>query len=277
MRITFVAFLLGAWLAPVASASEAPPAPPPAQALWELGAVGIGLSQQAYPGAEEDVSRAALLPYAIYRGNWLRADRDTVGLRALKTERLELDLGLGGSLGARSSRIAARDGMPRLGHLVELGPRLQLRLGEAVGGRWKLELPLRAVFDASDDFRHRGASFEPELVFERRTRGGLAYSARLGGLWGDRQLADTFYGVAPGFATALRPAYEAEAGRIAWRLATSASLPLNADWRVFGFARWQTVSGAANAASPLVRRDGGWAAGMGLSYVWKRSSRLAGD
>lgn len=249
--------------------------------LWEVGGFALGITQQAYPGSDEDVSRALAVPYFIYRGEVLRADRDTAGLRAVKTERWELDVGFGGSLGARADKIQAREGMPRLGTMVEAGPRLQVRLGDlnAPGGsgRWKVELPVRAVFDVNDGWRHKGAAFEPALVFERRARGGWTYSTRVAAVWGDGKLADTFYGVRASEALATRPAYAAKSGLIAWRLGASASVPLSEDWRLFTFARWQTVAGAANEASPLVRRESGWSGGIGVSWTWMRSAQSAKD
>lgn len=64
---------------------------------------------------------------------------------------------------------------------------------------------------------------------------------------------------------------------MAWRLAASMSREIGPDWRVFGYARLNTVQGAANEASPLVRQRGGASAGLGLAYTWKRSARPAQD
>jgi MipA family protein len=250
----------------------------PARPLWEIGAVGGLLSQQAYPGAEQNVQRGLLLPYAIYRGRFLRVDRGGAGVRAVKTETFEFDVGFSGSLGSSSSKIDARQGMPNLGNLAEFGPRLKWNLGEGPGnGRWRMDFPLRGVFDIGDGFAHQGMAFEPELSFERRSSGGWGYSTSIGAFWGDRRLNDHFYGVAPAFATGTRPAYEARSGLIAWRLSTGLSRALSRDWRIFLFGRIDTVAGAANAASPLVRRDTGASAGVGLTYTWMRSERSAED
>ena len=48
--------------------------------LWEVGVFTMGVSQQAYPGADQQLNRALLLPYAIYRGEVFRADRSGVGV-----------------------------------------------------------------------------------------------------------------------------------------------------------------------------------------------------
>ena len=48
------------------------------QPLWEVGAVAVGVSQQAYPGAGQTVERGLALPYFIYRGRVLRADGSAI-------------------------------------------------------------------------------------------------------------------------------------------------------------------------------------------------------
>lgn len=260
-------------LAPLAHAQnqEGPP-------RWEVGAVGVAVSQQAYPGSDEHLSRLRVLPYGLYRGRWLRADGDTVGLRAARTSQWELDIGAAGSFGGGGDDIRARRGMPRLGTLVEFGPRLKWRLGDAAAdGGWRLTLPLRAVFDLSDNLRHRGWALEPELTRGWRPAQGWRTSMSLGAIVADRELADTFYGVRAAEATALRPAYQARSGLVAWRLSASFNRELNRDWRVFGFVRTDSLAGAANRASPLVRQTTGTTVGLGVSVTLARSSASGVD
>lgn len=268
-------------LLPLALASLALPALAQDQAavpLWELGAVGLAARQQAYPGASVQVNGALLLPYLIYRGEYLRADRGGAGLRAVRTPTFEVDIGVAGSFGSSSEEIAVRRGMPDIGTLVQFGPRLKWNIGSGPGhGRWRAEFPLRGVLDLEHQLAHRGMAFEPELIFERRSNNGWSYSTSIGAVWGDRRLADTFYAVAPDQALAGRPAYRAEGGLITWRLAASFSRKLSPDWRLFGFARADSVAGAANEASPLVQQTTGTSIGLGVTYTWKTSDRPAAD
>jgi MipA family protein len=246
-------------------------------ALWEIGGVAFGVSQQAYPGSDQQVNRALPLPYFLYRGEVLRADRDTAGIRALKTDTFELDVGFAGSFGASSGALDARQGMRELGTMVELGPRLKWRLGDtAGGGRLTAEFPLRAVFDLSDKGAYRGVSFEPRLVYAIRS-GPWRYGASVGAIVADTRLAQTFYQVNASEATAGRPAYTAESGLVAWRAGGLFSRSLGRDWNLFGFARLDSVAGAANESSPLVRRKTGGSLGLGLSYTWLRSEQRAQD
>jgi MipA family protein len=249
----------------------------PGPALWEVGGVAFGASQQAYPGADQQVNRALALPYVVYRGQWLRADRDTTGIRALKTDTLELDVGVAGSFGASQGELDARRGMRQLGTLVELGPRLKWRLNtDPDGGKLTAEFPLRGVFDLSDKGAHRGMSFEPRLVYERQS-GPWRHGSSVGAIVADTRLAQTFYQVNPQEAIAGRPAYAAESGLVAWRLSTSLSRRLSRDWFMFGVARLDSVAGAANEASPLVRSKTGASVGLGVAYTWMRSEQAAQD
>lgn len=260
-------------------AQGVPEAPPSSgKPLWELGVVGFGTSQQAYPGSAERTNRGLVVPYAVYRGQFWRVDRDTVGLRAVKTPSFELDIGFAGSFGARSKDLPSRSGMPDLGTLVEFGPRVKWHLGAGpAGSRLRADAALRGVYDLSDGLAYRGVTFEPRLVLENRSRSGWNHSASVSLVAGNRRLGDTLYGVAPAFATGSRPAYAADSGLVAWRLGVSASKSLNPDWLLFGFARLESLAGAANRASPLVERRTGATVGMGLSYTWARSSTRVPD
>jgi outer membrane scaffolding protein for murein synthesis (MipA/OmpV family) len=251
---------------------------PPPLPLWEAGLFGFGITQTAYPGADERVSRALALPYVIYRGRYLRADRGTVGLRALKTPRIEMDIGFAATLGSHSSDIAARQGMADLGTMIEFGPRLKIYLGDELSGRGdsRLQFPLREVIDISHGFVSRGIAFEPQWVTDTRLKRWFV-SFNLGAMFGDGKLSNTYYGVAPAEATPTRPRYVARSGLIALRAGLFAAHPLSRDVRMFYLLRIDSLAGAANRDSPLVRRNIGWTAGIGLSWALSRSEQVAFD
>ena len=195
-----------------------------------------------------------------------------------KTDRFELDVSFAGSLSSGGKSLRAREGMPRLGSMVEFGPVARWFLnGRKATERLTLELPLRGVFEASDLRRHRGMSLEPELSLDHRARGGWSYGLSAGLLFGDRRLGSTYYTVAPSEALPDRPAFEARAGLIAWRLKGGVSRQLTPDLRMFAFGRFESVAGAENRASPLVRQTNGASIGIELTYTLMRSSARASD
>lgn len=247
--------------------------------LWEVGVAAGVVSMPAFPASTERSSRALILPFVMYRGEVLRVDRSSISARVLRSDDYEFDIGFAASLPANSEDIAARRGMPDLGTLVEFGPRLKLTLARPTpGSQVRLELPVRAVLELKRGVHPQGASFEPELVYESRDfRAGWRGAASGSLVFGDRRLNNYFYGVAPEFSGAARPAYEAQAGLIATRLGVSTSKDLTPEVRVFAFVRYERYDGAANRASPLFLQSHGTSAGIGLTWTLSRSKRRAVD
>jgi outer membrane scaffolding protein for murein synthesis (MipA/OmpV family) len=197
----------------------------------------------------------------------------------MRTDTMELDVGFSGALPASSEAIPARRGMPDLGTLIEFGPRLKWTLGQPTpGSRLRLELPLRTVLEFNGGVRDQGVAFEPALVHESRdVGGGWSLSTRASLILGDRKLNGYFYDVEKQYATSQRPAFEAQPGLIATRLALATTKKLTQDLRVFGFARWETYAGAANQNSPLMLQTTGSSVGIGLNWTLGRSESRVSD
>ncbi len=249
--------------------------------LWELGMGGVGLSQLAYPGSGVRVDRFLAVPYFIYRGPIIRVDDGDLALRAIRSDRIELDMGVAAAFGSNSAEVPLREGMPRLGTLLEIGPRLSYRFGLIIPGRpnkehpLTLEMPLRGVFDADDSFAFRGWTFEPKLQWRRKLPARFDIRVSSGLLFGTRRLNDYFYGVAPQFARAGRDAYDASGGLITARVGVFLGRRITRNWRLVGFARVDHVGGSANQDSPLVEQRTGWTAGIGFSWKLLESTQRA--
>lgn len=246
--------------------------------LWEVGVLGGVASTPAYPGSDDRSSRGLVLPFLIYRGEVVRVDQSGIGARLLRSDRVELDVGLAASLPARSSDVAARDGMPNLGTLLEAGPRLKITMARpSDASRIRLDLPLRAVIEARGGVRGQGYTFEPKVVYESAGPGERwTFDANVGMVIGDRKINRYFYEVEPQFASASRPAYEADAGLLLVRAGVSGSrMFFGDDLRLFGFMRYESYAGAANHDSPLMKRDTGLSAGVGFAWTIKRSAQRA--
>jgi MipA family protein len=239
--------------------------------LWELGLVGIAADQPAYPGSDQNIARVRVLPFGLYRGSLLRVEGGGIGLRAVRTPRFEWDVSGAGAFGSASNKVHAREGMRGIGTLVEIGPALKINLGDLVEPKrdphlTQLELPVRAVFDVNDGFAHHGWSFEPRLSHTAWSGGSFTLVVSAGALFGDRSLNSLYYGVDAPYATARRPAYDARGGLIATRLNASLRQKINPTLRLQYFAQFETVRGAANESSPLVRSKQD--VGFGVSLIW---------
>lgn len=261
----------GALLA-ISCSAQAQPLP-----LWEVGMFGGAATTPAYPGSSDRSTRALVLPFFIYRGEIMRVDQSGIGARLLRSERTEFDVGLAASLPAKSDDVSAREGMPNLGLLLELGPRLKVTLVKPTeNSRLRLDLPVRAVIEARSGVRTQGWTFEPKIVYEAHgPQEHWTFDANVGMVIGDRKINRYFYEVQPAYATPERPAYAADAGLMLVRAGVSTSRLLNPDLRVFGFVRYESYAGAANRDSPLMQQRTGTSAGLAFAWTIKRSGQLA--
>jgi outer membrane scaffolding protein for murein synthesis (MipA/OmpV family) len=282
MRTRLSLALAGACLLSTSLAHAAEPVAPaepiePNLPLWEAGIGAAGFSTPAYPGSADRSNRGLVLPFVIYRGKTFRADQNGVGARLLNTDKVEFDIGFSGSLPAHSDDVDARRGMPDLGTLVEFGPRVKYKFADLGDrGRVRFELPLRAVIEARSGLRRQGWTMEPRLVWEKRgEQARWTMEAQLGAVFGDRRINRYFYEVAPQYATADRPAYQADAGLLLVRTGLFGTWRMNPDVRMFGFVRYETYSGAANQDSPLMKKSTGTSAGLGFAWTFARSAARA--
>lgn len=255
--------VLCALLAAPAAADELP--------LWELGA-GIGaLALPDYRGSDQGRGYVLPVPYVVYRGDFLKADRRGIRGELFDSERVDLNVSVSASLPVDSSRNAARAGMPDLQPSVELGPSLEFTLWRSREGRELLELrlPARAAFTIESSPHAIGWIATPNLNLDLRGRGALAgwnFGLLAGPIYGSRRLHEYFYSVAPEFATPARPAYAAPGGYAGLQFLAAASRRFNGFW-VGAFIRADTLRGAAFEASPLVKRDTYFAAGAAIAWV----------
>jgi outer membrane scaffolding protein for murein synthesis (MipA/OmpV family) len=250
--------------------------------LFELGLAAGGGYVPDYPAAGQNHVNGIVLPFPIYRGEFLRSDgKGLLRGRFIHGRDFELDVSLSGSLDADSDNNDARRGMPDLDHLAEFGPRLQWTIARAE--KWAkidLELPLRAVF--STDFssvEHRGYLAEPQIAYQHENflRFGLKLKLGLSAAFASEDLQDFFYQVDAPFVTATRPLFDAEAGYLGSRLRLSLLYPLGKHLRLFLIGDAESHHGAANEDSPLFREKLTYGAGIGLIWSFYQSERTVNE
>ncbi|MBK9363702.1 MAG: MipA/OmpV family protein [Rubrivivax sp.] len=243
--------------------------------LWELGLGVAGLSLPHYRGAEKSTAWLLPVPYAVYRGEILRADRD--GLRALlfDSDRIDFDLSASATAPADNGDEPARAGMPDLAGTVEFGPNLNGRLARGPGWKLQARLPVRAAFTLESRSRAIGWSVMPHLNLDTEWR-GWSFGAQVGWLWGSQRLHAHFYDVAPEFATPTRPVHRARAGHAGWQATLSLSRRDGNRW-IGAFVRADSLAGSALRDSPLVRQSNNLSAGVAVSWVLWQSARLVPD
>ncbi len=246
--------------------------------LWEAG-LGVGaLGFSDYRGADTGHGYLVPVPYVVYRGQFMKADRDGVRGEFFDNRLAEFKVSVSATTPVTSRRNEARAGMPDLEPTFEVGPELDVHLWRSADERVRLDanLPVRRSMTIESRPRAVGWLAAPCLdldVTDIGGRSGWDGSVDVGPLYADAGYHRHFYSVAPAYATATRPAYQAVGGYSGTELWASATRRFPNFW-VFAFARYDSLAGAAFLPSPLVRRQSYWQGGFGIAWIIGKSSRL---
>ncbi len=247
--------------------------------LWEAGA-GISVIQfPHYRGSDESKFYALPIPYFVYRGEFLKVDRQKIRGLFFKRDWAEIDMSFGASVPVKSDENEARRGMNDLDPTLEFGPTFNLHLHKSANENIALDLrlPLRTVFATDLSYlKQTGWVFEPRLNLDLRNTfigPGWNVGVLAGPMFGTRKNYQYFYGVDNAFATTQRPAYNAKGGYGGAQFLVALSKRYPKYW-IGGFASMTNISGAAYEDSPLVKKKNTFAAGIAISWVFKESKQM---
>lgn len=252
-------------------------APAGEKPLWELGAGVTVLQFPAYRGSDENHLFVLPVPYVVYRGEFLKADREGIRGTFFDSDRVELSLSLSASPPVSSDKVKIREGMPDLEPTVEIGPSLDVRLWRSSDERVRLRtrLPLRAGFTVEGSPESTGWQFTPQLNLDWRDPAGMngwTLGVVAGPVYGDRRQHRYFYGVDETQATAARPAFDARGGYAGTQV-LAALWKRFPSWWLGGFVRYDSLAGAVFEGSPLVTRRDYFACGLAVTWVLGESAR----
>jgi outer membrane scaffolding protein for murein synthesis (MipA/OmpV family) len=239
--------------------------------------LGVGLvAFNDYRGADTSHAFPVPVPYFIYRGHILKSDRNGTRAQFFTAPRVEFNLSVAATTPVRDS--SERAGMPDLRSTVELGGSLEAHLWRSDDSRLKLDfrLPARAAATVESQPRMIGVYVTPQLNLdiEQYPRAeGWKLGLLAGPVFETRRYSAYFYSVAPQYATASRPAYEAPGGYAGTQLLVSLTRRFPKYW-IGAYVRYDTLAGASFADSPLVTKNSYWTGGFGFAWIIRQSSRL---
>lgn len=245
--------------------------------LWEIGAGVAALSFPAYRGSENRYNFVMPTPYFVYHGEFLKSDRHGVRGNLFDSDWAELNLSFSASPPTSSSKAPVRDGMPDLKPTLEFGPQMDLTLwrSDSRARFIKLRMPLRTAFTVERSPHSVGWIFAPDLNMDIGDLPGMPgwnLGLLAGPVWATKRQHDFFYTVAPEYATAARPAYEARGGYSGAKALVALSKRFDKTWVGF-FVRYDSLAGATFEDSPLVTKKNFVAAGFGVSWVLGESTQ----
>ena len=209
-------------------------------------------------------------------------DRQKIAGQIFKTDRLLLDVSFYGSVPVDSDKNSARAGMEDLDPTFEVGPAVEITILQNRESQYSLKfaLPARAVF--STDFSsvtYEGWVVSPRLNFEKGDiipTTGLHLGISAGPLFANSGYHDYYYTVEPAYATAWRPAYEADGGYSGSTLTVGLSKTYK-QLKFNAFVSADFLDGAAFDDSPLVKTRTSVMSGVSVSWIFFKSAKTVAD
>ncbi|HTG00634.1 MAG TPA: MipA/OmpV family protein [Nitrospirota bacterium] len=248
--------------------------------LWEAGFGFTGLSLPDYRGSNQQRLFVLPFPYLVYRGEIFHMDRKGVYGFLFQSDRIQLNISADGGLPVKSNSNTARRGMPNLDPTFQLGPALEICLtGPCTSTRLvQFRVPVRAVF-ASDFTYLNGIGFvaNPQVNLDFTNLGPSGkwnFGCSAGPLYATQQYHEYYYEVVPADSIpGVRNVYRARGGYSGSSLIVSTSRRFEHTW--FGaFVRYDNLSGAVFADSPLMRTKQTLLAGFAVAWVFGQSETL---
>jgi len=245
---------------------------------WEIGAGFAAIDFPVYRGSADRRSYLLPIPYFVYNGEVLQINRERVRGLIFRSDSFELDISVNGSVPANSSDSAARRGMPDLDATLELGPSLNYHFyySEDKKTNFDLRLPLRSVTASNfSRFQNAGWLFQPQLNLDIRDIARSGWNLGLVGsmIFSDQRYNQYFYDVPVQYATLARPAYTANGGYAGTQFIAALSKRHDGLW-MGGFVKWDDLTAAVFADSPLVEDKQYFTIGFAATWVLDKSDKM---
>lgn len=246
---------------------------------WEMGVGVAAMSFPDYRGSDESRAYAFPIPYLVYRGDMIKADRQGARAELIDLgESAHIDLGLNGSIPVSSVKNQARRGMPSLSGAIEIGPALEVHFYRSEGDRVRLKMrvPVTYGITLGNGVGSDGWQASPNLNLDIRNVMGFSgwnLTMLTGPIYATTRRHAYFYDVAPQYATPERPAYKATAGYSGAQFVAGLSKRFEKTW-VGAFMRYDNLNGAVFRDSPLVRTRSYLAGGVAVGWVLGQSSEM---
>jgi outer membrane scaffolding protein for murein synthesis (MipA/OmpV family) len=241
---------------------------------WEIGAALAALQIPLYPGSADHRQYLLPLPYVKVHSEFLDIDE---GIRARLFGTTDVRLSMSADLGVpvRSQDSLVRKGMPNLDTVFQLGPLFEMTLAGSRDSAWELrfELPARFAFATDVKTVHSlGWIYEPRFSYQTRrsSNAGFQWKLTAGLRYASETYNGYYYDVPPVFAIATRPQFTSGSGY------GGSFADVIASWRedeliYWSYLRYQNLSGAVFANSPLVEQKNYYFLGVGVTWIFAHS------
>lgn len=241
----------------------------------ELGAGAFGLTVPEYVGAEENKHYLVPLPYAYFKSERLKIDRQGLLGNLWEDNNWHLDISASGGIPVESDDVKVRQGMPDIDWRFQAGPALKyFHLGnDDAEENLYTELFVRKAFLSDFTYIH-DAGWQYGVSFNSRSKLNFVSSADI--YWQNKltinfataKYQGQYYNVANEFVNADRAYFKASTGYFSSSISSGLTYKKGNLW-LASFLMLQSTEGGANTESALMTSKYNIAAGIGAAWIFK--------
>lgn len=231
---------------------------------------GLGmsvLSTPAYIGSEKQNLTILPFPYIEYTGKYLSIDRDRIYNEFYNSEKVQIELSIRGMLPAESADTA-REGMPDLDAMLEIGPKITYNIFSKDKLKINLEIPMRAALSLGDSlFEYEGYFSSFDLKYENYIFDYYQINFITGLGFSDKKINNYYYEVDSKYVNINRSEYHSKSGYSDFHNTFSITRKDKSFW-YGGFIKHYYLNSAVYEDSPLVETNNSLFTGFAFSYLF---------
>ncbi|WP_416306491.1 MipA/OmpV family protein [Neptunicella sp. SCSIO 80796] len=233
----------------------------------EVGAGLVAGQIPEYPGSAQARGFVLPFPYIDYRDDKLTIDRQAIKGELFDSGQFRISLSASGTIPVDNDEGKARDGMPELGWVGELGPSLIYDLNRNWQVKWQVR---KATSWRSGKLVNVGWRSELGIGWQQDISsvvgfGKMALQSELSLNFADHRYHQFYYGVEQQYVTADRHYWQARSGVSYTRLSLGLTWRYQQLWLGL-YAKYDSFEGAANRQSSLLAVS--HQSGFGLAVAW---------
>ena len=240
----------------------------------ELGIGGFATSLPKYIGSNERNNYALPFPYIYYKSDRLELDRNAFTGFIWRKNNWYLDVSASGSIPVKSNNTKVREAMPDINFVGEIGPVLKYYFIGDINSAEQLLVGFhtRKAFSIDlSSIKTVGWSYGPSIQYSQNiapfSNGNLSLDASLNIDFSDDNYLNFYYGVSEQYAKLERETFEMESGYKGSSLSLGFTWDNDKIW-LGSFIKYNTLGGAKQQDSPLVKKDNNWSIGLGLVWIF---------
>lgn len=249
--------------------------------LWELRVAATAARLPHYIGSNEYKNYFFPLPYLIYRGEFIQADRDNMRTIFFKNGHLETDLSIWGNPPVPGDN-RARTGMDELDALVEIGPAVRYYFqdngrSDALYLKGAVRTAFSVGWNSGPDVHYQGLHGSMHLVLKNSSLfrdQKMRFHLSSGLHFANSKFNSYFYEVGTEDVIPGRNSYGTNGGYSGFSLAGSITKQLYSGLSIGCYGRWDNINGATYEDSPLVDTDNNYSIGAMLIFTLTKSKTL---